>query len=641
MAEEEVLPVPQEIPWKLAATTQRLQEGYPDDTTIALFVYEPTTENLPADYPEERLVYFKFTVSVSSCRVDRSTLPEWAGSLLVGGLPVLHLVLDVGVTPEPFATGGFRPYFHAAAPIRRSMIETGVIGQEIYEGESDGLSVGKSASQLYETVGSKVTTNKKGRSGGLPGIFNVGKSSVETTVESERSVAQFQETVNREASTERRELLSHTTNIENVVTLLTAKHVGSPYLRFALSPRPLTPLSVDQGDPNLWYKQLLQRRSSGIEGIQEFIAVVAVPRGRDFCIQAQLRRICVLDDPPVPPVFPGPVILTEQKQALEDYLPNKYPVGTPLDELDVDITPDIEGNVIPAVINWFVIGDDNSLETIVQVRAGYPKSDPNVGIVFDTVTLPYKTAQEVRLEMLRSQYLEDLNRSPLERGVVLEHRTSLRTCFTMPTDGRTEILGSESSVPQVPEVPFDPEISFASPRNLNRRSLDGQSDPTETIARWNTLGEQLAAQVSRVRDQRQQPLSLNNPKIIRLFLRLWRKLPDDDLRNLSLERVASIMRLSSNDVCLLEAAGVKSLRGFAEALLSAAAIQRRKKEMNESIAKLDEKQRCKLGLKSIEYPLTSQDTNRICELIGAALQRGNENDRDYKEGKRQREDEAE
>ena len=84
----------------------------------------------------------------------------------------------------------------------------------------------------------------------------------------------------RQASEERRELLSHMTRVETVLTLLNAKYVGTPYLSFSLAPQPLQMLSIDASDPNLWFNQLLHRRSSGIEGIQEFTAVLLVRTAR-------------------------------------------------------------------------------------------------------------------------------------------------------------------------------------------------------------------------------------------------------------------------------------------------------------------------------------------------------------------------
>jgi hypothetical protein len=39
------------------------------------------------------------------------------------------------------------------------------------------------------------------------------------------------------------------------------------------------------------FSQLLARRSSGIEGVQEYTAVIVVPKDEDFCVSARLRRV--------------------------------------------------------------------------------------------------------------------------------------------------------------------------------------------------------------------------------------------------------------------------------------------------------------------------------------------------------------
>jgi hypothetical protein len=41
LVQEEKLSLPEEIPWKLASTTQPLAAGKPDQTSIPLFVFEP------------------------------------------------------------------------------------------------------------------------------------------------------------------------------------------------------------------------------------------------------------------------------------------------------------------------------------------------------------------------------------------------------------------------------------------------------------------------------------------------------------------------------------------------------------------------------------------------------------------------
>ena len=151
-------------------------------------------------------------------------------------------------------------------------------------------------------------------------------------------MSQVVDTTTRQAAEERRELISHSTNVENIMTLLNAKYVRHATPSFSLTPQPLQLLSIDPSDPNLWFQQLLARRSSGIEGIQEFTAVVVVPRGTDFCVGARLRRVCLLDSPPGPLSFErldGSNLL--QLFAHISIPQPQFPPGTPLEELDIDI----------------------------------------------------------------------------------------------------------------------------------------------------------------------------------------------------------------------------------------------------------------------------------------------------------------
>ena len=181
-----------------------------------------------------------------------------------------------------------RPYFHAAAPLRRTMLQSGVVGTDLFEGEANAQFIGKSGSHLHETTDSHSRTSSSAFGASLLIAGISGRTST-TDVTGSRDVTQVADTTTRDASQERRELVSHMTKVENILTLLNAKYVGTPYLSFSLSPQPLQQLSIDSSDPSLWFGQLLQRRSSGIEGVQEFTTVVVVPKGEDFCVTARLR----------------------------------------------------------------------------------------------------------------------------------------------------------------------------------------------------------------------------------------------------------------------------------------------------------------------------------------------------------------
>ncbi len=567
---DEELKLPLEIPWKLASTTQQLVPGGPDETTISLFFHEPDGDAVIGVPPGEKLVYLKITTSISPCSfgpVDS----QLASAFLADSLPVLHVLLDLKVTPLSGETGGIRPYFHAAAPLHRRVVETGVVGQQVIEGESDGQFFGKSGSQLYESL--KSTSGTRTAGGGfslsIPGTgLSIGGSAQgsSTNVASERNVDQVVDTTTREASQERRELLSHITNVENVLTLLSAKFVGTPYLRFSLFPRPLQLLSVDPTDPNLWFGQLLRQRSSGIEGIQEYTAVVVVPEDEGFCVEAKLRRVCLLDDPPGPPNLDERLIPNlDQFARMLRYLYDRFPKGTPLDELDIDVIGDIKRQSDfrrPVVRLWVIRLGPQVVEAMVA------STSKTAGLA-EATSVNYKHMLEVWLEILRAAYEEELARSPLERGTVLGENRSLDTCFTIGDDDTFTVATSSASTTPLVPVDFDsilPEIV-----------TDGQlssvrSRAVQTITRWNALEQKLNVFLSNLEGLPDDVARVDDPRIANVLIRRWGKLESGDARNIDMNAAAEILGLSTAHTTLLRKAGVTNLRGIALALSAAADI---------------------------------------------------------------------
>src|SRR5262245_43432816 len=175
MADEDTPLPPVEIPWKLAATTQPLSAGEPAETALSLFFFEPDDETLTGLFPDEKLVFVKFTATISPASFPPE-LSRVAASFLGEGIPCLHVLLDLKVRGDDDA-GTIRPYFHAAAPLDRRMVQTGVVGSEIYEGEADGVAIGKSGSQVNETLRSHSDTVTKSGSAGLNlGLISLGGS---------------------------------------------------------------------------------------------------------------------------------------------------------------------------------------------------------------------------------------------------------------------------------------------------------------------------------------------------------------------------------------------------------------------------------------------------------------------------------
>lgn len=349
MAEENALGVPVDVPWRLLS--RRGLDSPQDPTSIATFVYVPLLPELETTYPGERLIYLKFCVSVFPFYLD---MPRTAPLAVLDQAfaPVWRMILDVEITTRRGETPpGLKPYFLSAAPTRRALVETGVVGDYFTEGESDEVAIGRSGSHLIEGFHSTTKTRKFGIGGALGGLAGgllpigggLSYSRGSTSISGGREVTEQIDTTNRHASEERKELLSHMTNVNNVLTLLNGSLLGTNRLHFSLWPQPLRPLSIDPNDENLWYAELLKRRSSGIEGMQDFYAIAVIPRSEGFCLRENLRRVSVLEPPlPDPPVQPS-VLFDTFNFNLNDfvrvfaYLSGKYPEGTPLEELDVSL----------------------------------------------------------------------------------------------------------------------------------------------------------------------------------------------------------------------------------------------------------------------------------------------------------------
>jgi hypothetical protein len=622
MADE--VPPPLEVPWRLASTTQPLVAGEPDQTSLSLFYHEVSDDLLTSVAPDEKLVYLKFTASISPVSFPGDS--RLVAMFLGEGIPCLHLRLDLRVRNQNGDSGSIRPYFHAAEPLHRRMIQTGVVGAELFEGESDGQFMGKSGSQMFETQ----TTHSKTKSAGGGASFGIGGFSIggsaritTTDVTSERAAAQTVDTMTREASEERRELVSHMTRVENVLTLLSAKSLGTPHLSFSLSPQPLQLLSIDPSDPNLWFNQLLARRSTGIEGIQEFTTVLVVPRDEDFCIDARLRRVCLLDSPP------GPFTVEEQLKVepnfdllqlsrMIEYLYRVYPRGTPLDEFDVDLisglTPASEFRR-PVLENWAIrLGP-----LVVEAIVASPHSTPGID---KRGSVNYKHFLEVWLEVLRDEYEREALRSPLERGVLLGENRHLETCF-MSSDGGTVVSSFESSVSPLVRVPIDlGQIDVGGIRDaLDPTRATTRTRAFETVTRWNALESQVAGLLERPGELPDDAVGLQDPAVTRVLLDRLAKLRPGDSRNLAFDDAADLLRLSRDQRERLRKAGASDLRSIARALKAAPTLSRH----DEDARRLREiPVRRRGGVeppKPFEFPLSPEEGAEIEAAIAAGLGR--------------------
>jgi hypothetical protein len=572
------LPLPLEVPWTLASTTQPLVAGDPDQTSISLFFFEPDDANLTSAFPDQRLIFLKFTVSVSP-----ATIPGLPPVTALGeGVPCLHLLLDLRIRKKSGELGTIRPYFHAAAPMHRSIVQTGVVGVDTFEGESDEQSIGRSGSQLRESSSTHARTTSASLDAGIGiGPLSIGGSlsSTSTDVSGQRAVSQQIDTTQRDASQERRELISHTSKVENVLTLLNAKYVGTPFLSFSLSPAPLQLLSVDPGDPNLWFSQLLSRRSSGIEGVQEYTAIVLVPKGEDFCVNARLRRVCVLDVPPGPLVF-EPFNFNRHLVPVLLYLDRVYPVGTPLDDLDVDLTgslPNAASFPSPIVNVWVVSAAGYMIADIAS-----PPPGPNPGNLSRT-NLAYKHLFEIWLEVQRDDYERAVARSPIERGLLLGETRTLDTCFAFLENALT-VSGSTTSVSPLTRFIVDPPLVDLGGVTADASAATGsvKDRAYEAFTRWNLLDGRLSTLLSNRRTFVQRKLSFGDAALVDLTFERWARMLSSDPQNLAFDDAAKALGLSDAQRKMLKAAGATDLRTIGQLVRAAPEIE----QYNERLAQL-------------------------------------------------------
>jgi hypothetical protein len=561
------------------------------------------------------VVFLKFTVTVSP-----ATIPNAPPVAALGeGVPCLHVLLDLRVRSKSGALGTIRPYFQAAAPMHRTMLQTGVVGVDAYEGESDQQAMGRSGTQMQETSSTHARTTSGSVNAGLGiGSFSIGASAstTATSVSGSRAVSQQIDTTQRQASEERREFISHHTQVENVLTLLTAKYVGTPYLSFSLSPQPLQLLSIDPNDPNLWFGQLLMRRSSGIEGVQEYTAIVLVPKGEDFCVNARLRRVCVLDSPPGPFVLAQRFNFNLHLWRVLDYLDRVYPAGTPLDDLDLDIAPLLPNPQQfprPVVANWVVAAPGYMIAEVVSPPG------PNLGNV-SRAYLPYKHLSEIWLEVQRDEYERAVARSPVERGVLLGETRTLDTCFAFANSALT-VAGSSNSVTPLTRFIVDPAQLDLGGITAAASSVSGsvRDRAYEAATRWNLLDNRLATLFANRRAFGKSKLSFGDKALLDLILDRWTSMRPDDPQNLGFDAAVSTLELNDAQMKVLKGSGATDLRTIGQLLQGVPALVRYNERLTGARVSQKSDKAVASQLKPLRLPLSAKDAMSVRETIADTL----------------------
>lgn len=619
-------PVPPiEIPWQLSATTRRLGETNLASPTISLFTYWPTLpEEIAAAYRGERLLYLKFVISVSpllsGAMVDDEEVAEFLDELLIR--PVKRLVFDLKIwRGDESRSDDIKPYFIAAAPLRREMVESGVVGAETFSGESSSVSVGKSFSTFHEDFTTSSTTDTGGWNLGL-----FAGNSTQSTISGSRDTSRTLDITNREAAEERKDLLSHVTTVNNILTLLSAHHLGSPYLRFSVWPAPLRTLTTDPADPNIWYAELLRKRSSGIEGVQDFYVIAVVPREGEFCVEAKLKQICVAQPPPPAEFEPEPAyrrgenfleVRRSEYARILAYLNRRYPAGTLVEELDVELhipdltRPVVGGWVMPHLARGMDPFDSLRYEFIVLI----PKGINTRPVATETIHADYgwseyKTLDEVWLETQRAEFERRLLQSPLDVGEVISTTLTLTRCWGHSALDPTGTTGIEPGRIEDWRI-RTAGTSWSAP---GERPSERVAAYRRAVFTWNALEDELTQYVMSSNKKRATPFSPGNPAITRLILESLSGLSSEHRLNRPIEAAEKLFGFRKARIAQLRRKGIVDFRGLARTLLDLPTIERYNEQIEQvrdQLRQLPQKDRPKILPESLPLTLNRQDAVRV------------------------------
>lgn len=391
----DVTGVPVEVPWQLLATTgaHRRDAEDPDfaasySPALSISTFLVPSALTEGAYPGRRVVYFKFTVTVTPGRLhdaeppsrtagDGTEAEKLAKQMLEWCDPARALLLDVALAPVGNRIGEPTPtdaYFIAAAPMSRDFAQSFTVTTDSESASDSQVRTGSSTTQTSEKVDSTITTTEETDAwgvGGVLGIFGGGGGSSDTTTTvtiDGKTTSSTAETSNEklEANRKRRNE-GFSSQITNLLALLRARFVSTPNLQFAVRPRPVTRAPRDVSDPEGWYTAHLEQLSAGLDGVQEFFGVAVVNgEASRLEVKARMRVAYVATNAAPPQVFPkidplahvadlidtddqsenpaGVVLRRYQDEVkrLELYLNLVYPPGTLAESLDLDVASSVE-----------------------------------------------------------------------------------------------------------------------------------------------------------------------------------------------------------------------------------------------------------------------------------------------------------
>lgn len=293
----QTLTPPQDITWtRMAFARDMIDTNFGDQlfrpkwrSSLAVYYYFVPDEETADAYPNSRIVYLKFTASITGFNPSEELLgvkkaAEEAGTwddlqrtlwqvIVSSGWaatywPCLGAIMQLAVYPnnaEGVAPDDY-PYIMDFEPKKRELFEQVTEGNEFLAG---------SAETVATTKGSTNTQSVGAKGGGT--FLGIGMEA--------SASASWQQVDSRTTDTSResRETQSRSTSFSQMYQLFNGYHLGTNRGLFVIAPRPHTVSTGAQTDFNLINGE------RKLEGIQEVFLVVHVPRQLGgFCIQAGL-----------------------------------------------------------------------------------------------------------------------------------------------------------------------------------------------------------------------------------------------------------------------------------------------------------------------------------------------------------------
>ena len=298
----QTLAPPLDITWtRMAFSRDMVDTNFGDFTfgpkwrsSLAVYYYVVPDEDTADDYPDSRIVYLKFTCSItgynpSETLANARQVAEESGALddlqrstweVISGSgwsakywPCLGAIMQLAVYPSGGGNVGpdDYPYILDFEPKKREMYESVTEGSENLSGSSDKTEITKgstSVNSLELKASAGFSVGPFGASG------SVKNTSTDTTVNQNTT----------DTSREARETLSRTTQSSQMYQLFNGYHLGSNRALFVIAPRPHTVSDQAQTEFNLI------DGARKLEGIQEVFIVVHMPKTlAGFCLQAGLE----------------------------------------------------------------------------------------------------------------------------------------------------------------------------------------------------------------------------------------------------------------------------------------------------------------------------------------------------------------